>query len=712
MSGRKIRLTLIVILGWFSVSHAQIPISPDARTIKDVQAVQSQFLHRVLTDTYLAQTDRDKQFDKGILDMLKELEACMLLADDHRPTQTLRLQSFQLLRQKCQHPLVGFALGYAEGSSHAKLWLKRAIEQLPKQGYSTFLTMRATKQLALYERKDKEQRLLLHQQVRQLLLDWIDQEPQIFEGSGLDLLMWDLAGALNPLEDKMPEFDSLDEFVAELHVRQVPDWLKFYVKGHAALRKASMIRGGGWASEVREDQWVRIREQLEIARLQLHLAHDTSTIRHEPATDLIDVCMLARSPDFPNDTPRYWFEQAVVRRFDNAETYRSLAFSLMPRWNGSSSKTFDQLQREYLQFAQQCLDTQRFDTNVPYRAVKMARWIGNDPEIEGGYPRLKELGGVKLVTDVLQGYITHEPDPEKRCRYASELLFFSYVFDDPQLGRKADVLLEGQPFYRRLMDRFKDFSYRDRVFTPQDIQLFLAKASPYGGLVEAAIECEKKEQWGEAIRLYEQIKEQAADDPQLTRLARVRSTLAKWREGFESGQWTALTFNQNLDGWHQEHGDWTRIDEHTIQGVADTKGLSLFLDFDLGQRFEIKGKLRFVKQVKPKFYNVGLMRKDTYAYPRVQDGFIFVKDRGSLEKVSSNVPLRVASIPISDELSFEFRIDGEMAWVNVNDEPIYDGIWVTNNFSQNGQWYIGGIYMRFAGTTLQFSDLQVRMIKP
>jgi hypothetical protein len=542
-------------------------------------------------------------------------------------------------------------------------------------------------------------------QGQKLLLQWIDADKQSCLTDGLEYLIQAIRHYLSPLRDTPDDFAAVDQFLDQLSQRNLPAWLIDYAYGTSALYRAWLIRGSGWVDNVRDDQWPRINEQLEIARIAMHKAYAASTDRDEPAEAMIQVSMMRSNEHFPQDTPLYWFEQAVNRRFDATDTYGSMALALLPRWSC-------QPQQVFMTFAQQCVDTQRFDTNVPYRAVMMAHWIAEDEELEGGLPQLKKLGGFELICQSLEGYISHETDADRKRAYASELLFWCFLLDEPRYARKVYQQLDNG-FDRQVLSRFNRTLRAKSDFTPAQINQFLARGGSVGTLLDLAVALENKGQFDQAIKLYQQIKDQARDDEYVGRVADEQMVLLQWRKGFESGQWTPLTFNEALNGWKIWKGDWQRVNDHTVQGITDTQGLLLFLAFKPGKRFEIQGKIRFVKQVKPYFYNAGLMFINPHWDLRIQEGFLFVKDEGALKHFSSNLPVRVASIPIADELTFNFRFEDELAWVEMNGKSIYSGVWRSMNIDalQQAQWCIGGSYMRFAGTTLQFADLQMRKLE-
>ena len=63
------------------------------------------------------------------------------------------------------------------------------------------------------------------------------------------------------------------------------------------------------------------------------------------------------------ESARFWFDEAVAAQFDAPRAHDHLLHDLLPRWNGSHV--------ELLKFGLECLNTKRFDTEVP-RTFKAA----------------------------------------------------------------------------------------------------------------------------------------------------------------------------------------------------------------------------------------------------------------------------------------------------------------------------------------------------
>lgn len=689
MSPRKLAIACILTL-LATTSRAEIPLHPQARTRAQLQQHDARFLHRILTDAYIARAHRNVAQDEAMLRLLAEAERCMLL-DDHDPKRDeLRRQAKLMVEAQISDALVSFAYGYSYGpasSAPGETHLKRAIEKLPEQSYSHYLAAQSAQILEGIYRRDRQhdRRREMNQTGRRLLMQWVTDQPDEWRGDALERFLKLVRWYTSPAADLAEDWHMVDEFLTQLKAHGVDEWIIEFATGHACLQKAWSARGSAWAANVRDDQWKRHTEQMATASFHLQRAHEMVPGLAEPATKMIEVCYGGIGAPDPPANPRYWFDQAVSREFDCLGAYGALAVALLPRWGGSHEAL--------LAFARECADTGRYDTLVPYRVVHMVRMIGNDEKNEGGYERLKQLHVFPLVREVLEGYIGHEVDRDRRRSYVSELLFWCHLLDQPEVARQMWPLLDGE-FDREIFSYYRGYSVMGNQFTDRDLLLLVARGGAARKAIDMALSAEQDKAYERAIGHYQEAMKLAEDDAYATRLLRQRLTKLTWRESFESHQWTPLTFDEELSGWIPLMGVWKRVDDRTVEGVTDPRGLRLLLDMDIGRQMEIRGVIRYIHQVKPKYFNAGILFANEYWTPHMHRGFLFVRDSGELKKIgpSSNVPALVAKVQLGNESRFSIRINNEMAWVEMDGQPIHTGVLLEDRteFLRQSQLCLGG----------------------
>ncbi|MEZ6191386.1 MAG: hypothetical protein R3C45_08870 [Phycisphaerales bacterium] len=157
-------------------------------------------------------------------------------------------------------------------------------------------------------------------------------------------------------QDILVDDTYLDRWDAVCKRIDVPDpvnpWLVGMICGMHQREVAWNWRGNSYAPKVTEAGWRGFKEHLDIAYPHLVKAWQLHPEFPDAAAELIVVSMGLR-----NGEERVWFDRAVDARFDHLTAYRNYRWSIRPRWRGSSQKMY--------QFGVECLETGRFDTDVP-----------------------------------------------------------------------------------------------------------------------------------------------------------------------------------------------------------------------------------------------------------------------------------------------------------------------------------------------------------
>jgi hypothetical protein len=128
------------------------------------------------------------------------------------------------------------------------------------------------------------------------------------------------------------------------------------IQAQDEIKQAWNARGGGWAYQVDKKQWQEMSEHFAAARRLLVEAWKLHPDFPEAPSAMIEVAMADVKPD--NGTPRQWFDRAVEAQFDWQPAYSAYRRAILPRWGGSSDEMYA--------FGVRCLETERFDTEVPW----------------------------------------------------------------------------------------------------------------------------------------------------------------------------------------------------------------------------------------------------------------------------------------------------------------------------------------------------------
>jgi hypothetical protein len=145
----------------------------------------------------------------------------------------------------------------------------------------------------------------------------------------------------------------------------IDTWLRDIIRGCNHIDRAWEARGSGWSKDVTKEGWKGFKQHLGIAREALTPCWSSRQERPEAAALMITVTMAGHGN--MGDTERLWFDRAVKAQMDYAPAYFKYGYAISPNWGGSNHK------RKV--FAKECLNTGRFDTDVPLYYLFMNRKI-------------------------------------------------------------------------------------------------------------------------------------------------------------------------------------------------------------------------------------------------------------------------------------------------------------------------------------------------
>ncbi|WP_417385748.1 hypothetical protein [Gimesia sp.] len=142
-------------------------------------------------------------------------------------------------------------------------------------------------------------------------------------------------------------------------------------------------------------------------------------------------------------SPRYWFDQVVAAQFDYRPMYRMYRGSLIP-----PPVIYENWERfqPVLQFGMECLNTERFDTQVPFGFLDAVEAIINHSEYSSGPagPRNREVYGFKDILPqmkrMIDGYTPHFTADQKDY-YASLLAGIHWIQGDKEIAKEQFAAL-------------------------------------------------------------------------------------------------------------------------------------------------------------------------------------------------------------------------------------------------------------------------------
>jgi tetratricopeptide (TPR) repeat protein len=148
-------------------------------------------------------------------------------------------------------------------------------------------------------------------------------------------------------------------------------------------------RGEGFAHEVTEEGWRTFHRLLPQAAGHYMRAWTLDPTSPSPPTAMISV---ARAGGDDRWSAREWFSVATRTRMDYPVAYNDFRYAITPRWGGSYP--------QQLAFARSCLDTNRWDTIVPWYAMRVLYEMQKELGVEN------PVGEVPGVIDVVDRFVS------------------------------------------------------------------------------------------------------------------------------------------------------------------------------------------------------------------------------------------------------------------------------------------------------------------
>lgn len=217
---------------------------------------------------------------------------------------------------------------------------------------------------------------------------------------------WTYSKLPRQFEKFMDEYEKLEN---------VDPWIDLMVRGKYHDLLGWRARGSGYAKTVTQDGWRIFKDEMSNARDYYTRAHQIHPEFPEAATRMIRVRMASRGPT----SEREWFDLAVNAQFDYMPAYSKYLWALRPRWGGSHKKM--------LKFGLACLNTERFDTDVPGIFLKSIRYISEDYDIRNWRKPFLKPGIYKNVQKYFEG-ILNEPGKESQYyRIKSSYVLYAWV---------------------------------------------------------------------------------------------------------------------------------------------------------------------------------------------------------------------------------------------------------------------------------------------
>jgi hypothetical protein len=407
----------------------------------------------------------------------------------------------------------------------------------------------------------------------------------------------------------------------------------------------------------------------------------------EPAVELMDVALAGRTP--AGETPRFWFDRAVSAELDYEPAYSTLRHALLPRWGGSH--------RQMYAFGRECLDTKRFDTNVPYHYFETLEYMAGDIGVDADL--FKSPAVYADLQTMIDGYLA-EPSMAALHDWYRSLKIAAAV----RSGQWEDA--------RRLLDALNGEPQPDGLtrlsLKPDEIvgEIY-ARTGEFAEKNHQAQRLLESGKVDEAEVKYEDLIGQAGDRQSAADYFRRRLAEVTLRQRFAAGEWQSVLPDAALSGWRVFGGKWTVDDQGRLIGEAQQNGLRLANERKLGTRLEIRGKATFVASAFGEF-NIGIYFGQENG--QLPNSFRIDRSENYAAIATNDVPLEKKPIAVGETNTFRVQRWDDTLSAYLNDELIADGVAIDSSGDDANEVFgVGGRYW-YVGPLIRFEELEVRKL--
>ncbi len=375
--------------------------------------------------------------------------------------------------------------------------------------------------------------------------------------------------------------DVLKQYCQYADQQDHPDpWAYQTMQGYYHRQQAWKERGDGWASEVTDEGWRGFAERL--AKARQHLVKAWSINPKLPEAPLAMIGVIMGGGEQYGETERLWFDRTVQAQFDYPPAYSAMLWAKRPRWGGSYEEMY--------RFALECLQTQRFDTDVPLCLMECLRDIRN--EMRGSYAFWRRPDVTAALDRMFEGVIAEPVRAADR-----DYLKTFHAATAWRVGHEAQA--------RKILDELgerrssKPWRWVNAAEEYAVMQIY-ARTGPAGAMIrQADAELDRRE-WMAAMSIYQQVKASDVKDHHTRNYVKEQLQRIRWQLAYAAGKAVNLTPDEDLrskdrlTGWRVFQGKWKVSEDGAIVGTADSEGLMALADFDPENRWVVTGMINFM----------------------------------------------------------------------------------------------------------------------
>ena len=481
----------------------------------------------------------------------------------------------------------------------------------------------------------------------------------------------------------MPE--KVDVLLAELEkTADVDPWIHLMVKGLYHNTKGWNARGGGYADTVTQEGWEIFREELAIATGFFVEAHEMHPEFPEAATEMISIAVASCG----ENKERMWFDRAVAAQMDYGYAYRKYLWGLWPRWGGSHKQMY--------RFGLECLNTGRFDTDVPEYFRLVLKEIGT--EVDDWRTPLRGPGVYENLKKYYLGMYSEPTRKDKQVFWKSSLGMTAWV-----TGNYADA----QEIFDELGDKLDDCAFTnydtDKTIALAETRLMTGAHREVFSKAEGFF---NNNQFQEARPLYEDLRAKMKGDRDLF-IINDRLVILEIKNIYIKGEWVDLNPDQSMAGWLSQRGKWSvEKKDGSLKGETTGKENSIMClnGFNINGNYEIRGQVEaeYMSGINLGCYNKNFLTVHIDRYRKrlgLGRQFYAAKKVVPIEqlpaKIDFNITVKDGSVTVS--------LNGKTYFEN---EPIRSHWWNP----RVGKIGVGQYFGKSKGHVIKYRNLQIRKL--
>lgn len=673
-----------------------IPAGEDAVTVREVAERQVAFNLRTSVEPYNTVGSRNKDWDDAAVKFLTEASRHFSSVEGCKTQAELVEMAEPLAEQGCDDPLVMYCHGamlqdgVSDPASQAKAFelVERSYHGLVDRGYPANRTFAAAHRIFRTLTNDRaepaktEEYLALSE--KHALESILQDDLQTDDGRTLYKHLNGFAESL-PLE-RREQFCAAAQASAE----KSPYVVNMLV-GEYHIAAAWQARGGSFASEVSEEGWKGFGEHIGLARDAFEKAWKAAPKRPEAPTAMITVAMA--SSQSPEREMRRWFDRAVEAQLDYRPAYSNLMNGLLPRWHGSHEQMY--------QFGVECMETNRFDTDVPYEFCDAVWRIMQDNQNPLGKQYARRPGLYDNLQKVCQGYVA-----QGAARDAAwwKTVWLGFAYQAQQWDEAARLLNE--------LDSTLDPDALSRFPLAADevIQAVQLHASPHADAILAALAAADNGERSAAVDALNDLLEKEGLEPTITTLLASRLQGLNWNTDFENGEVVSLAPPADLQGWKVISGAWSGTPAGELAGESDRTGVILECQADFGTRWELTGEVEHgASPYRP--WDAGILL-NVDGNPQFSMMFNPGQSWVAAGPHDSLKRFRKPFACDGQTTKFVMRVDGDVVNVWLNDDLVIEDQEVPGLSDLTSSRVAIGAKYNWAGSHLTFRNLEIERLEP